>query len=39
MFFKNIVNKLVNKPLKYKVDHENLCDYVIIVKKKLIIFF
>ena len=32
-FSKNIVNKLVNKPLKYKVDQRNLCDYVIIAQK------
>lgn len=29
MFFKNLVNKFVNNPLKYKVNHGNLSDCVI----------
>ena len=38
MFLKNIVDKQVNKPLKYKVDHGNLYHYVIIAKKNLVKF-
>lgn len=35
MFFKNNLSKQVNKPIKYKVDHGNISDYVIIAKKKI----
>ena len=33
MFFKNIMDKQVHKPLKYKMEHRNLWDSVIIAKK------
>ena len=35
MFSKNIVDKHINKHLKYKVEHKNLQDSVIITKKTL----
>ena len=38
MFLKNIVNKLVNKPLKYKLDLGNLYHCVIIAKTNLVKF-
>ena len=35
MFSKNYMDKEVNKPEKYKIDHANICDSVIIFKKTL----
>lgn len=35
MFFENIVDKQLNKPLNYEIEVENLCDGIIIAKKLL----